>query len=101
MPLSNHAASFLPPSSFILPLMALGFGIVGFGLIGHFHAKAIREVKGAKLVACCDTLPASAERLAKEFGIKGYTKLDELLADTAVDVVTIGTPSGAHLEPAV
>ena len=27
--------------------------------------------------------------------------LDEMLADPAVDIVTIGTPSGAHLEPAV
>ena len=36
--------------------MAIGFGIIGAGMISRFHAKAIAEVKGAKLVACADTL---------------------------------------------
>ena len=34
-------------------------------------------------------------------GCKAYHKLDDLLADPAVQIVTIGTPSGAHAEPAV
>jgi predicted dehydrogenase len=81
--------------------MAYGFGIIGCGMIARFHARAIADVRGAKLVACFDTIPASAARLAEETGCKPYTNLDEMLADADVDVVTIGTPSGAHLEPAV
>ena len=34
--------------------MAIGFGIIGCGMIAHFHARAIGDVRGAKLVACCD-----------------------------------------------
>jgi predicted dehydrogenase len=81
--------------------MALGFGIVGCGMISHFHARAIAEVRGARLVACYDDVPAAAERLAAATGCRVYRELDALLADPAVEVVTVATPSGAHLGPAV
>ena len=81
--------------------MATGFGIVGCGMIANFHARAIQDIRGAKLVACFDTMSASADRLAAATGCKAYHDLDQMLADPGVDVVTIGTPSGAHLDPAV
>jgi UDP-N-acetyl-2-amino-2-deoxyglucuronate dehydrogenase len=81
--------------------MSVGFGIIGCGTIAHFHARAIEDVRGAKLVACYDTVPAAADKLAEATGCKPYHDLDAMLADPAVDLVTIGTPSGAHLEPAV
>ena len=81
--------------------MSIGFGIIGCGMIAKFHARAIADIRGAKLVACYDAVPAAADRLAAETGCRAYHKLDEMLADKAVDIVTIGTPSGAHMEPAV
>ncbi len=81
--------------------MATGFGIVGCGMIAHFHARAIADVRGARLIAGFDTVHAAADRLAEETGCKPYYDLKKMLADPDVDVVTIGTPSGAHLEPAV
>lgn len=81
--------------------MAYGFGIVGCGMIANFHAKAIADTRGAKLVACFDSFSASADRLAASTGCRAYHQLDEMLADPAVDIVTIATPSGAHLEPAL
>ena len=47
------------------------------------------------------TVPAAADRLAAEIGCNAYHDLDAMLADPDVDVVTICTPSGAHMEPAV
>ncbi|MBA4105794.1 MAG: oxidoreductase [Pirellula sp.] len=81
--------------------MAIGFGIVGAGMISRFHAKAIQEVKGAKLVACADRSFEKSQALAKEFGCKPYDSVEAMLDDQNVDAVTIGTPSGAHMEPAV
>ncbi len=81
--------------------MRHGFGIIGCGMIAHFHARAIRELRGAKLVACYDAIPAAADRLAGETGCRAYHRLGKMLADSDVSVVTIATPSGAHLEPAV
>src|SRR6478736_7515908 len=83
------------------PPMTYGFGIVGCGMISNFHAKAIADVRGAKLVACFDTRDASAQKFAAENGCKAYTDLDAMLADPKVQIVTIATPSGAHMEPAV
>lgn len=85
--------------------MAIGFGIVGCGMISRFHAKAIADVPGAQLVACCDRLgkgkvdPATA--FAQEFRCKAYHDIDAMLADPKVDAVTIATPSGVHMEPTI
>lgn len=79
--------------------MATGFGIIGCGMISRFHARAIADIKGAKLVACQSATPASADKLAAETGCKAYYDLQQMLADPAVDIVTIATPSGSHLEP--
>lgn len=81
--------------------MPIGFGIIGCGMIAHFHARAIGDIRGAKLVACYDRIPAAADKLAEATGCKAYHDLDAMLADPAIEVVTIGTPSGAHLDPAV
>ena len=45
--------------------MGYGFGIVGCGMISHFHCKAIAEIRGASFVGCVDFYQASAEKLAK------------------------------------
>ena len=81
--------------------MATGFGIIGCGMIAGFHARAIDDVEGAELVACCDTVPEAADKLAEKTGCKAYHDLEAMLADPGVEVVTVGTPSGAHTEPAV
>ncbi|MHB8863019.1 MAG: Gfo/Idh/MocA family protein [Pirellulaceae bacterium] len=81
--------------------MAIGFGLVGCGMIAHFHARAVADIRGASVVACYDTFPAAADRLADSIGCRAYHDLQAMLNDPRVEVVTICTPSGAHLEPAV
>ncbi|MDG2408214.1 MAG: Gfo/Idh/MocA family oxidoreductase [Pirellulales bacterium] len=81
--------------------MATGFGIIGCGMIATFHARALAEIRGAKLIGCYDAIAAAAERTAANQGCRAYTRLEDLLADENIDVVTICTPSGAHMEPAV
>lgn len=81
--------------------MSVGIAIVGTGMISQFHARAIAEVRGAKLIACFNRTSAKAEAFAKEVGCMAYENLQTMLADPAVDVVSVATPSGAHMEPAV
>lgn len=78
----------------------LGFAIVGAGMIAGFHARAIRELEGARLRAVCSRDPARAGALAREHGADAATDLAAVLARRDVQVVCICTPSGAHLEPA-
>src|SRR5690606_4739755 len=95
---SNHA---LPDALTGAPTMTKGFGIIGCGMIANFHARAIADLEGAKLVACHNRTAPKAEALAKEFGGEAYTDLDAMLARGALDIVTICSPSGAHMEPCV
>jgi len=81
--------------------MTIGFGIVGCGMISNFHARAIADVPRTKLVACFDTRADAAEKFAAANGCRAYTDLNKMLADPKVSIVTIATPSGAHMEPAV
>ncbi|MCA9049876.1 MAG: Gfo/Idh/MocA family oxidoreductase, partial [Planctomycetaceae bacterium] len=78
-----------------------GFGIVGTGMISHFHARAIAEIEQAGVVACFDTVEERAQAFAKEYGCRAYTDLDAMLADPDVHVVNVCTPSGAHRDLAV
>lgn len=81
--------------------MAYGFAIIGCGMIAKIHARAIAEIKGAKLVACYDRNPEKVQALAASSGARAYGQLSELLADPAVQIVVVGTPSGSHQDPAV
>lgn len=80
----------------------LGFALVGCGMIARFHARALAEVPGARLVALVSRSDAAAKKLAGELALEAdcYTDLAAALARPDVHVVIITTPSGAHLEPA-
>lgn len=81
--------------------MTTGFGIIGTGMIAHFHARAIAEIRGAKLIGCFNSNPNKAEEFAEKFSCTPYATLDEMLADPRIHVITICTPSGAHLDGAI
>ena len=80
----------------------LRFGIVGCGVIHHWHAAAICSIGDvAELVAVCDVDKKRAVTAAEKLGVTGYGSIEELLADNRVDVVTIATPSGMHADHAM
>jgi predicted dehydrogenase len=80
-----------------------GFAIVGCGMIARFHARALAEVPGAKLVALVSRQAGSAKKMANELALSVdvYEDLAQALTRPDLDVVIITTPSGAHMEPAV
>ena len=77
------------------------FGIIGAGMIGHFHAKAITAMTGGTLHSVFDLRQEAAEKLAGEYGGTAYSDMAEFLANEELEIVTVGTPSGAHLEPSM
>jgi predicted dehydrogenase len=81
----------------------LGCAIVGCGMIARFHARALADVPGARLVALVSRNPANARAVAESVGARceQYTELEPALARRDVDIVIVTTPSGAHLGPAV
>ena len=77
------------------------FGIISAGLIADFHAKAIRDIPNARLIACCDKVPEKAKKLADNYNIRVFDTYQELLESDEIDIVTIATPSGFHAEPVI
>lgn len=81
----------------------LGCAIVGCGMIARFHAKALAEVPGTRLLALISRSKSNGEKMAADLGLscEVYTDLAPVLARNDIHLVIITTPSGAHLEPAV
>lgn len=75
--------------------------IVGIGAIAGMHAQAIRDLPNAKLVAGSCRSPEKGRKFATEFGCEWYGDYTEMMERQKPDVVTLCTPSGAHLEPAL
>src|SRR5690554_2906742 len=82
-------------------MKTLGFGIIGLGMISAVHAKAIADIDGCTLVAGFDAVEERAKQFASAHNCKGFSNIDEFLADSDIDIVTIATPSGLHLEGAL
>jgi predicted dehydrogenase len=80
----------------------IGWGVIGCGTIGPWHAKAVNRLPETRLVAACDVIPERAQQLAQEYGAaRWYADYEKLLADPEVDAVSICTPSGLHSDLAV
>ena len=76
-----------------------GFGIVGCGMVADFHARAICAMRGGHLSAVFSRRHANAVGLAEKYGGTAYSDYRSFLSHPGLNIVTIATPSGAHLEP--
>ena len=81
---------------------SLGFGIVGLGMIADFHAQAIAQVTGAKLIGVATRNASKARAFADKYQVPFVAPtIAELAARPDIDIICITTPSGAHLETAL
>jgi 2-hydroxy-4-carboxymuconate semialdehyde hemiacetal dehydrogenase len=75
--------------------------MVGYGMMGVWHSEALLRA-GAVLHTLVGRRPDAAEAFVSRFGYRRWTlSLDEALADPAVDMVILGTPSDQHEEQAI
>ena len=79
----------------------LNFGIIGLGAIADKHAPAIKALRGGKLHSCYSRSAKKADIFSGTHGCEPYSDLKHFLADPDLDIVSVCTPSGAHLEPGV
>jgi 2-hydroxy-4-carboxymuconate semialdehyde hemiacetal dehydrogenase len=75
--------------------------VVGYGMMGVWHSEALLEA-GAVLHTLVGRRPEAAREFAERFGYRKWTlSLDEALADPAVDIVILATPSDQHEAQAI
>ncbi len=75
----------------------LRLGILGCGRIGQVHARSVKALEGAQVVAVADALPAAAQALAASTGAE-VRDVGAILAAPDVDGVIIGTPTDSHFD---
>jgi predicted dehydrogenase len=65
-------------------------GLIGCGNVGRSHVRAYKD--DVDLVACCDVRAEAAEEFKREFGFRrAYTRMEDLLADPAIELVDVCT----------
>ncbi len=72
-------------------------GVIGAGFIGKVHCNEFKAIPGVELAGVCDFLPARAEALATELGVKkAFKNAEELIADKSIDAVVVAVPNQYH-----
>src|SRR4051794_21217431 len=75
-------------------------GVLGAGVMGGHHARSYAHFPSrVELVGVFDPDAARAQAVAERYDARAYTDVEALLGD--VDVVTIASPSGLHVEHAL
>ena len=73
--------------------------IIGVGSIANMHAKAIGDLDNAELIAGSCRTESKGRAFAENYGCRWYNQYERMLDEEKPNLVTIATPSGAHLEP--
>jgi len=90
-------------------MQSLGIGLIGTGFMGKCHALALAavgrvfgDVAAPRLALLCDTPADRAAAMAAQFGFARSTDdWRALVADPAVELVSITTPNRRHREIAL
>jgi predicted dehydrogenase len=81
---------------------SIGFGLVGVGMIADYHAQAIHEAHGARLVGVAGRSEEKVRAFAEKHRVPfSTTRVEELVARPDIDVICVTTPSGAHRDVAL
>ncbi|MFH1086180.1 MAG: Gfo/Idh/MocA family oxidoreductase [Chloroflexota bacterium] len=77
-----------------------GAAVVGLG-VGRSHAAAYASLPESTLVAVCDTNPERLRPVAEHYGATAHERIDALLRDARVEVISVATPHPSHAALAV
>ena len=75
----------------------LRIGLLGCGRIGQVHARSVKALDGAQVVAVADAVPAAAQALADTSGAE-VRDVAAILSAPDIDAVIIGTPTDSHFD---
>jgi 2-hydroxy-4-carboxymuconate semialdehyde hemiacetal dehydrogenase len=72
--------------------------MVGYGMMGQWHSEALKKTD-AVLHTIVGRRPEATKEFAEKYGYRKWsTSFDEALADPAIDIVILATPSEQHEE---
>ena len=74
----------------------LRVAVVGAGEFGRNHARVYREMDAVELVGVVDQDPARAQKIAQEFDVRAFQRLEELKG--IAEAASVAVPTVAHAE---
>jgi predicted dehydrogenase len=77
----------------------LSVALAGCGRAARLQARAFVVAPGCRLVAVCGRGRERAESLARDFGVKAYFSIEEMLEKERPDVVSVATGEYDHVFP--
>lgn len=76
--------------------MSSRVAVVGYGVMGRYHAMNYASLPGAQLVAVVDPDPDRRLSAQIELGVAAFTSVAALLAEEDVDAASVATPTSLH-----
>ena len=78
----------------------LKFALIGCGRIAKRHSELLggKQIKGACLVAVCDTNLDKSKGIGSRFKVPYYTDMHQMMQKEDIDVIVILTESGNHAD---
>jgi len=73
--------------------------ILGCGKVAHLHAKAVQNLKNARLAGVWSRTPKTAIMFAAQYGTTFYAEIKDLVKREKIDLVIVCTPHPFHLHP--
>ncbi|MFI4889174.1 MAG: Gfo/Idh/MocA family protein [Steroidobacterales bacterium] len=73
--------------------------IIGTGSAAQLHLLAYRRCPHTQVTAICGTNPGRAQAFGKEFGVRAYLSIEEMLQKERPDVVTVASLEWEHEKP--
>jgi predicted dehydrogenase len=73
--------------------------IIGTGAAARFHVQAYNKCPHTHVAAVCSTSLERAQAFGREFGVRGYVSIEEMLQKERPDVVTVATLEWEHEAP--
>lgn len=79
-------------------MQQLRVGQIGVGGMGRVHLSAVEKNARARLVAVCDVVPETAQKVGEQFQVPGYTDYRDLLQRDDLDALIVVLPHNLYPE---
>jgi len=73
--------------------------IIGTGAAARFHLHAYRKCPHTEVAAVCGSHLERAQAFGREFGVRAYVSIEDMLQKERPDVVTVATLEWDHERP--
>ncbi|HEX2967855.1 MAG TPA: Gfo/Idh/MocA family oxidoreductase [Bacteroidales bacterium] len=84
-----------------MPVRTFNISIAGCSRVAHLHAKAIKNIPGARLAGVWNRTRSKADEFAKVYNTVSYPDVKSMVKETGSDLVIVCNWHPHHLQPVI